>query len=95
MGSGVWPVPAKHNVIFRDGDVNNIAIENLELVSNKDLMRRNSGSINLTDAYVASCLAGRGEMKHLKNEFAQLPELIELKRNSLKLKKVLKNADAN
>lgn len=36
------PVPAKHAVVFRDGDKANIEIDNLECISRADLMRRNS-----------------------------------------------------
>ena len=36
------PIPAMHTVIFRDGDRSNVAIENLELISRADLMRRNT-----------------------------------------------------
>jgi hypothetical protein len=87
------PVPPRHNIVFRDGDVNNITLENLELVTNAELMRRNSGVINMPDKYIARILAGKFQ-KHLKQEFEQMPELIELKRNSIKLKKELRNANA-
>lgn len=36
------PVPKGMNVIFKDGNQMNCAIDNLELISNEDLMRRNS-----------------------------------------------------
>lgn len=36
------PIPKSHNVIFKDGDRSNCAIENLELVSRADMARRNS-----------------------------------------------------
>ena len=36
------PLPAKHCVIFKDGDKTNIVIENLECLSRRDLMKRNS-----------------------------------------------------
>ena len=36
------PVPAGHNVMFRDGDKVNITIENLALISRADNMRRNT-----------------------------------------------------
>lgn len=36
------PIPKGHAVIFRDGNKRNIIIENLELISRADLMRRNS-----------------------------------------------------
>jgi hypothetical protein len=36
------PIPPRHTVIFKDGDRSNCAIENLELLSMADNMRRNS-----------------------------------------------------
>lgn len=36
------PVPSGHNVVFRNGDKTDIRIENLELISNAELMRRNT-----------------------------------------------------
>jgi hypothetical protein len=36
------PIPAGHTVVFRDGDKANCDIENLEMISRGDLMRRNT-----------------------------------------------------
>ena len=36
------PIPEGHTIVFRDGNRQNVAIENLELISRADLMRRNS-----------------------------------------------------
>jgi hypothetical protein len=36
------PIPASHAVVFRDRDRSNYAIENLELISRAELMRRNT-----------------------------------------------------
>jgi len=36
------PIPAGHAVIFKDGNRENITIENLDLISRDDLMRRNT-----------------------------------------------------
>jgi hypothetical protein len=36
------PLPPKHRVCFKDGNKQNIAIENLELLTAADLMRRNT-----------------------------------------------------
>jgi hypothetical protein len=36
------PIPAGHAVVFKDGNRANCVLENLELVSQRDLMRRNS-----------------------------------------------------
>jgi len=35
-------VPPGHALVFRDGDKRNFALDNLELVTRGDLMRRNS-----------------------------------------------------
>jgi len=35
-------VPKGHKIVFRDGDKSNIVVENLELISDADLMRRNT-----------------------------------------------------
>ena len=36
------PIPPNHAVIFKDGDKQNIALDNLECISRAELMRRNS-----------------------------------------------------
>ncbi len=36
------PIPRGHAVVFRNGDITDIRIENLELVTNQELMRRNT-----------------------------------------------------
>lgn len=36
------PIPPNHAVVFKDGDRTNVAIENLELLSRRELMARNS-----------------------------------------------------
>jgi hypothetical protein len=36
------PIPAGHTVVFRDKDRTNIAIDNLELISRRELMLRNT-----------------------------------------------------
>ena len=36
------PVPDGHNIIFRDGDTQNCVLENLECISDAELMRRNT-----------------------------------------------------
>lgn len=36
------PIPPKMNLVFKDGDTFNCDISNLELLSNEDLMRRNT-----------------------------------------------------
>jgi len=36
------PLPAGHNIVFRNGDKTDIRLENLECISDADLMRRNT-----------------------------------------------------
>ena len=36
------PVPDGHNIVFRDGDTQNCVLENLECISNAELMHRNT-----------------------------------------------------
>lgn len=36
------PVPNGHNIVFRDGDMQNCVLENLECISDAELMRRNT-----------------------------------------------------
>jgi hypothetical protein len=40
------PIPPKHTVCFKDKDRTHIALDNLELVSRRDLMKRNSYHMN-------------------------------------------------
>ncbi len=40
--AGNQPVPKGHALVFRDGDKRNFAIENLELITRAELMRRNT-----------------------------------------------------
>ena len=47
LGRYTWekergPIPPGHKVVFKDGDRANCAPENLELISNAEMMRRNS-----------------------------------------------------
>jgi hypothetical protein len=40
--AGNPPVPKSHALVFRDGDKRNFAVENLELITRAELMRRNT-----------------------------------------------------
>lgn len=75
------------NVVFKDGNPYNISIENLEDITDAELSRRNSkkSSQGLSDNYVAYTLSYKDpEMRKL---IKQRPDLIELKRQQLKLKR--------
>ncbi|MEI6950374.1 HNH endonuclease [Paraflavisolibacter sp. H34] len=73
----------------RDGDTLNIDISNWELISRKENVKRNSGSLHLPDTYVASLLAGR-KNRHLKEDFLRNPALVETYRQLLLLKRKIK-----
>lgn len=60
------PVPAGHVVVFRDRDRENIAIENLELVSRVELMRRNTVH-NLPDEIKEVLNIKRAITRHINN----------------------------
>lgn len=72
-----------------NGDTLDDRLENLELLTKHENMLRNSASVNLTDNYVANTLAWhdpQGQAAMLKH-----PELIELKREQLKLARTIKS----
>ena len=74
-------------VAFKDGDSMNCVLENLKLISRKENRIRNAGHSTLKDTYVAGLMArdGRRVIPELAAELVKMPELIELKRNNLKL----------
>jgi hypothetical protein len=81
------PIPAGHVVAFKDGNSMNCDPANLELISRKQNMLRNSASVNLTDGYILNCLGWRN--KEIQKELKNYPHLIELKRESLKLNRTI------
>jgi len=86
-------LPENHNVIFKDGDSLNCNPENLTLLSHEDLLEKNTGSVELTDAYIATQLSLKD--RDLREELLKYPELIELKRESLKLKRTIDEQGKN
>ncbi len=87
------PVPKGYCVSFKDGDSLHADVENLELISREENMRRNSGSINLTDSMVATYVAVSSKKvdKELKKVIMQLPDLIKAKRTQLLINRKIKN----
>lgn len=88
------PIPEGYIVVFKDGDQMNCELSNLKMITQAEHMKNHSASINLTDGYVVTQIAGskyRGDAK-MKAIIATQPELIELKRNQLKLKRAIKQA---
>lgn len=81
------PVPKGYCVSFKNGESMDCRPGNLELITRKENMLRNSASKNLSDGYIANCLAWRN--KPLAQELLKQPQLIELKRESLLLKRTM------
>ncbi|PRY51511.1 HNH endonuclease [Arcticibacter pallidicorallinus] len=83
------PVPKGHCIWFKDGNSLNADVDNLELITRRENRMRNSSSEILSDKYVANCIAWRNS--ELKEEIiSNHPELIELKREQIKLNRLLK-----
>jgi HNH endonuclease len=78
------------NVAFIDGNNRNIAIENLELLSNADMARRNAliSSQGLSDNYVAATMSWKD--KTMRKELLKNKELLEIKRLTLKIRRLCK-----
>lgn len=66
-------------------------LENLECLTKYENAIRNSGHVELTEGFVLKTLSRDRATRSAIQE--NLPELIELKRTSIKIKRALKNAD--
>lgn len=95
------PIPKGMLIVFKDGNSKNCVIENLEMITKTENARRNyvkekasRAARDLTDNYIAGRMAG-GDKKLRKAIIHGAPELIELKRNQLILKRNLKNERDN
>ncbi|OIN59789.1 HNH endonuclease signature motif containing protein [Arsenicibacter rosenii] len=86
------PIPDKHIVVFRNGDQMDCRLENLELITLKENAIRNSGSIRLTDGYVAQTMSPRNAA--LREQLKEFPELIDARRAQLQLKRLIKHDNA-
>jgi hypothetical protein len=84
------PVPAGHIIVFKDRDTMNVQLENLRCISRKQHAQESQNS----DGWIATSMAhekgvrGKIDIK-LRNELLQRKDLIELKRKSLQLNKVI------
>ena len=88
-------IPKGKFITFKDGNPYHRTIRNLEAVSQEELTRRNAitASVGLSDNYIAALLAyGNAEMRE---EMKKHPELINLKRSELKLRRKIKHAKAS
>jgi hypothetical protein len=105
LSKGVWkqlhiynwesangPVPEGYILVAKDNDPLNCEPDNWELITHGDNMKRNSGSAQLTDGMVAFYMSvkGRKPDRELQQELLKHPELIELKREQLLLKRQIR-----
>lgn len=87
-------VPKGMVIVHKNNNRLDFRLENLECITKRDNYVRNGAAVNLSDGFVASTLIGRGVKgegrEQLKEAIQNNPELIELKRNLLKLKRECK-----
>ena len=83
-------VPKDHIIIFKDRNTMNCKLENLECISNAEHMRRNSGSVSLTDNYVAATIS-RDPV--LRKQLKKMPQVLDLKRQSIILKRKIHDVE--
>jgi hypothetical protein len=83
------------NVVFKDGNPYNLTVDNLVLLSNAELSRKNSakGSQALSDNYVAGILT-HGNLA-LRELLKKNPALLELKRQQLTLNRIIYEHETN
>lgn len=96
------PIPPKMLVSFKDGNTLNCDISNLKLISMADNARRNynpakaqKAAKDLSDNYIAGRCFSPLDKKQRSILIATAPELIELKRTQLKLKRLIKHERSN
>jgi hypothetical protein len=90
------PVPEGMNVVFKDGNNMNLSLDNLELISNGELARRNAqkSSVGLSDNYIAGILTHKD--RELRDELKKDPELLDFKRQQLLLnRKISQHEEQN
>ena len=75
-------IPKGTNIQFIDGNPLNCDIKNLYTIDRHKQMKKNSGTINLPDSMIATYLAGKNGSK---DDYINHTELLELKRNQIKL----------
>lgn len=91
------PVPKGHIVVFKTTDTMNCEVSNLELITRAEHAVRNSNHENPSDSRIAFYMATKSRKvdPELRDELLKHPELIEAKRQSLKLKRLIKNERRN
>lgn len=88
------PVPKGYVLACKDGDTLNCKPSNWYLLSKKDNALRNSGSLNLSDGYVAMTIAGKNHAD-LIPQLKQNKKLIEAKRQLIILKRTINDTASN
>jgi len=81
------PIPKGMVVRIINGDINDLRIENLQLITMKENGILNSASTRLTDRYVAFTIATKKNHALVDELLANHPELIELKKLQIILKR--------
>jgi len=81
------PIPEGMIMKSIDGDPTNCDPANWYLINRANQLGENSGRNELADSYIISKLAHKHT--ELKAAFAEMPELIELKRSQIKLKRTI------
>jgi hypothetical protein len=89
-------IPKGANIQFRDGNPQNCDINNLYLITRDRQMIANSGPVNMPDGMIAVWLSGKcGKNREEIEAFKRDKPLMELKRNQLKLSRIIKTIKTN
>ncbi|WP_020531434.1 HNH endonuclease signature motif containing protein [Flexithrix dorotheae] len=83
------PIPENMILTFKNGDQMDCRIENLELISLEDNIKRNSGTLNLPDSFVAHLLSRKS--KGLKQKLLDNPDILDLARTKILLEREIKS----
>lgn len=81
------PIPEGMCLSCKTADALNCDTDNWELLDRKQLAVKNTGSDVLSDEYIAGRLTFRNS--DLRKQILLMPELLELKRNQIKLKRTI------
>lgn len=85
------PIPEGMNIEFLDGDKMNIVIENLVLRSRKENLLNNT----MCDSSIVKRFLGVKKPEFVEKIITEMPELIEQKRQTIKLNQKIKKEYAN
>lgn len=88
------PIPKGMRLWCKNGDRLNCEPDNWELITRKENVLRNSGSLHLKDGYVAFTIVGKSNMD-LYNQVLADKKMLDVKRQQLILKKTINDFQAN